>query len=284
MALLNIAALAQRTGVPPDTLRKWEERYGVLRPERTRGGQRRYSELDAARVEWLRGRLAEGYRIGEAAALLGRGEGEAPNTARRLIAALREATERGDAIEIGRLVHHTLSLRRLEHALENVIEPLLEEVGNAWVSGALTPAHEHLLTQALRLRLGQLLTDPRPATRGAAVLACGPGEQHDIALVALGVLLSADGWQVAFLGGDTPAEAALAVATQTGARALCVSVTMRAALGALEADLARVRRPDGLELVVGGDAVTPRASSRLRALEVDGDLPGVVRTLRRVAR
>ena len=42
--LLNIAALSRRTGVAADTLRKWEQRYGVLRPERTAGGQRRYTD------------------------------------------------------------------------------------------------------------------------------------------------------------------------------------------------------------------------------------------------
>ena len=52
--LLNIAAIARRTGVAPDTLRKWESRYGVLRPTRTAGGQRRYDEADVQRVEWLR--------------------------------------------------------------------------------------------------------------------------------------------------------------------------------------------------------------------------------------
>ena len=68
---LNIAALARRTGIAPDTLRKWEQRYQILQPDRTSGGQRRYSERDVARVEWLRERLDEGYRIGEAATLLG---------------------------------------------------------------------------------------------------------------------------------------------------------------------------------------------------------------------
>ena len=70
---MNIAALSRRTGVAPDTLRKWEQRYGVLKPSRTEGGQRRYSELDVARVEWLVARLADGYRISRAAALLGDG-------------------------------------------------------------------------------------------------------------------------------------------------------------------------------------------------------------------
>src|SRR5919112_967777 len=89
---LNIAALAHRTGVQPDTLRKWEHRYGVIRPDRTAGGQRRYSELDVARVEWLQARLAEGYRIGEAAALLGSSDlPTAPQTPEELCAALLQA-------------------------------------------------------------------------------------------------------------------------------------------------------------------------------------------------
>ena len=66
---LNIAALHRRTGVSPDTIRKWEQRYGVLHPDRTAGGQRRYSEEDVARVKWLKARIEEGYRIGEAAAI-----------------------------------------------------------------------------------------------------------------------------------------------------------------------------------------------------------------------
>src|SRR3954452_22359067 len=85
---LNIAALARRTGVAPDTIRKWEHRYGVIRPERTAGGQRRYSERDVARVEWLKARLGEGYRIGEAAQLLGSADLEA---APRSVDQLRDA-------------------------------------------------------------------------------------------------------------------------------------------------------------------------------------------------
>ena len=67
---LNIAAIARRTGVAPDTLRKWEQRYGVLQPARSSGGQRRYTETDVQRVEWLRDRIRDGWRIGEAARVL----------------------------------------------------------------------------------------------------------------------------------------------------------------------------------------------------------------------
>src|SRR5918912_4448219 len=101
---LNIAALSRRTGVPPDTIRKWEQRYAVLRPERTTGGQRRYSERDVARVEWLRARLEEGYRIGEAAALLGGGEAAPGRSTNELRSAISEAVARGDAAAVGALL------------------------------------------------------------------------------------------------------------------------------------------------------------------------------------
>ena len=47
---LTIGDLAERTGVPPATLRSWEARYGFPRPVRLAGGHRRYAERDVAAV------------------------------------------------------------------------------------------------------------------------------------------------------------------------------------------------------------------------------------------
>jgi methanogenic corrinoid protein MtbC1 len=38
------------------------------------------------------------------------------------------------------------------------------------------------------------------------VLACPPGERHDLGLVAFGLALRSQGWRITFLGADTPAE------------------------------------------------------------------------------
>ena len=57
--LLTIGDLAERTGVPPATLRSWEARHGFPSPLRLAGGHRRYTERDAAGVlEVLRHRDA----------------------------------------------------------------------------------------------------------------------------------------------------------------------------------------------------------------------------------
>ncbi len=56
-ALLSIREVSERTGIPVAGLRNWERRYGLPRPERSAGGQRRYREADCAMLmEVLRGR------------------------------------------------------------------------------------------------------------------------------------------------------------------------------------------------------------------------------------
>lgn len=269
---LNIAAVARRTGVAPDTLRKWEQRYAILRPTRTRGGQRRYDDSDVARVEWLKARLAEGYRIGEAAALLGGASAPVPATPEIVRAALREAIERADSAAIARLLDQAFALGPVEATLAEVVRPTLEEVGELWAAGRFTVAQEHLVSGAVRARLDRLLADARAGVRGVALLACAPGERHELGLLMLAVLLRADGWQVAYLGADTPLADAFALAERLDARLVCLSAGLPDRLGELERELAATRVPPRVEIVAGGRAVTPEWAKGVGVLYVDGDL------------
>jgi MerR family transcriptional regulator, light-induced transcriptional regulator len=266
---LNIAALTRRTGVPADTIRKWEQRYGVLCPERTSGGQRRYTEIDVARVEWLKARIHEGYRIGEAAALLG-SSAAAPESSAGLRTAFVEAARASDIDALGRLVEHTLALASLDEALTAVLAPALIDIGELWAAGELTVAQEHLASSAVRSALQRLLADARASVRGVAVLACAPGERHEIGLMMLAVLLRCDGWQVAFLGADTPLEDALGFATTIGATALCFSAATPEGARDVRGWIDDQRVPDTLEVTIGGRGTEIQdlsaAVDRLRAL------------------
>jgi methanogenic corrinoid protein MtbC1 len=248
---LNIAALTRRTGVPADTIRKWEQRYGVLRPERTPGGQRRYSELDVARVEWLKARLAEGYRIGEAASLLGFG-GAVPTTAQELRKSIVEATRANDVDALTQLVNQSLALHPLEDAFVTVLGPALVEIGELWEAGDVTVAQEHLASGTIRASVQRLLADARAGIRGVAVLACAPEERHEIGLLMLGVLLRAHGWQVAYLGADTPTDDAAKLAQRLDASLLCFSASNGERAAALQRELRKTDVPSGARVVVGG--------------------------------
>ncbi len=277
---LNIAALAKRTGVAADTLRKWEQRYKILSPTRTSGGQRRYSEVDIARVEWLVDRLGEGFRIGEAAALLGGAAVETSRTPQQHRDALLNAAAAADIESVARLLDQAFALHPLAETLTSVVEPLLRRVGDEWKAGNFTVAQEHLVSEAVRARIERLLADARGGVRGLAVLACPPGERHDCGLLMLAVLLRADGWQVAYLGADTPLEDAFDLADRVDASVLCLSATMPETMTGLKTALSSRAQ---LEVIIGGAAATATAVESTGARYANSNLSGAVRELRALA-
>jgi MerR family transcriptional regulator, light-induced transcriptional regulator len=283
-ALLNIAALSRRTGVAPDTLCKWEQRYGVLRPVRTAGGQRRYSETDVQRVEWLRDRIRDGWRIGEAARVLDEAGATALDDPAELRAALVESVAANDLQGVSATLEQAFAVLPLEQALTDVVTPALRWTGDAWHRGELSVAQEHAISAKVRSHLGRLVSDSRGSVRGVAVLACAPGERHDIGLLMLAVMLRTDGWRVEFLGADTPADAAVAFAQESGATILCISTSRQESVEALRKALSAATRPEGLTLVLGGAAMTSAVARELRGTYADAGLDAAVTRLRKLSR
>jgi DNA-binding transcriptional MerR regulator len=70
VATYSIGAVARMVGVPPATLRTWEERYRIVEPVRSEGGHRLYSRLDVERLRFVAGRVREGISPGDAHRML----------------------------------------------------------------------------------------------------------------------------------------------------------------------------------------------------------------------
>src|SRR5260370_22184897 len=68
--LYSIGAASKALGVPAATLRTWQDRYGVVRPERSRGGQRLYSEDQLEQLRFLAEHVAAGLSPADAHRLL----------------------------------------------------------------------------------------------------------------------------------------------------------------------------------------------------------------------
>jgi methanogenic corrinoid protein MtbC1 len=281
--LLNIAAISRRTGIAPDTLRKWELRYGVLRPARTPGGQRRYSELDVQRVEWLRDRIRDGWRIGEAARVIDEAGAAALDEPIELRDALIASIRDSDPVTLTATLDQAFAVLPLEEALTDVVTPALRWTGEAWHRGELSVAQEHAITAKVRAHLDRLISDAQGGVHGVAVLACAPGERHDIGLLMLAVMLRTDGWRVEFLGADTPVRETFTFACAIGATMLCISAARDESLEALRSALATVSPPEGVALVLGGAAMTPEIARELRAIYADGKLDLAVARLRKLA-
>jgi methanogenic corrinoid protein MtbC1 len=278
--LLNIAAISKRTGIAPDTLRKWESRYGVIRPQRTAGGQRRYDEQDVARVEWLRDRLADGWRIGEAARVLEETTSPPLSEPDALARALIDAAGSSDPARVGALLDQAFAVLPLEVALTDVVTPALRWVGEEWHAGRLSIAREHAMTSRVRAKLEQMMADQRGSVRGTAVLACAPGEQHDLGLLMLAVALRADGWKVEYLGANTPVDTAVRYASEIEASVVCFSASRRDTVASLRSGIDALHDHDGLTLFVGGPGVARQDIRGLDVVRSDDDLAAAVAQLR----
>jgi MerR family transcriptional regulator, light-induced transcriptional regulator len=264
-------------GVSPELLRAWEQRYGLLRPTRSPGGYRLYGEEDAQRVARMRGALDEGLSAAEAArvALAARvpSDGLIEVTRTRLL----DAAERYDEAAVHAALDEGIAAFGLEEFLRDLVLPTLVELGRRWKDGKIEVGQEHFASTLVR---GRLLALARLWGRGAgplALLACAPGEQHDISLIIFGLLLRSYGWRVLFLGADTPFWT-LEDAARTTAPAVVVVVTFDPAL--LESEGVALRRLGRIApLVLSGPGASSAMSAKLRVRRLDGDLVDAARVV-----
>jgi MerR family transcriptional regulator, light-induced transcriptional regulator len=271
--LLRIGELSRRSGVSPELLRAWERRYGLLRPTRSPGGLRLYSADDLSRVREMQHHLAGGLAAAEAAALAARSEDEQvvpsprlPATARGELAAALDAFDEPRAQST---LDQLLSEATVESVLTDVILPYLEELGERWERGEATVAQEHFSTSVLR---GRLLGLARGWGRGLgplALLACLPGERHELGLMAFGLALRSHGWRVAYFGSDTPLET---VDEAVGALEPSLVVLSTVAPDLVHAALPQLQMlASRYRVALGGDGVVGLDSSGLDVIVLEGD-------------
>jgi len=270
-AALRIGELSKRSGVSPELLRAWERRYGLLRPTRSAGGLRLYSLDDLERVREMRRHLASGLAAAEAAALVSRPAQVAEAGHGMADAARAELTDALDSFDEPRAqaaLDELLSAATVDTLLTEVVLPYLRELGDRWERGEASVAHEHFASSVLR---GRMLGLARGWGRGLgplALLACLPGEQHELGLIAFGLALRARGWRVAYLGSDTPVETLTVAADSLRPAAVVVTAVTAARVRTVEAELRDLAARH--RLAIGG-AATVDGARAAGALVLTGD-------------
>jgi MerR family transcriptional regulator, light-induced transcriptional regulator len=206
---LRIGVLAQRTGVSPELLRAWEQRYGLLHPSRSEGGFRLYSDDDERRVRLTTDLIANGLSAAEAARQALEADVSTPPPVDgvlvgELAGRLRESLDAMDA-EVAHLVFdRLLATLSVTTVLGEVVLPYLRELGDRWATGDVSVAQEHFASNLIRGRLLGLARGWGAGEGPNVLLACPPGEAHDLALIVFGIEVARRGWRVTFLGADTP--------------------------------------------------------------------------------
>ena len=123
----------------------------------------------------------------------------------RGVGELREALDAMDAVAAHAVLDGLVASFTLETVLAGVVLPYLRELGERWQRGEASVAQEHFASNLLRARLLALARGWERGEGRTALLACAPGEQHDLPLIAFGLALRGRGWRIVFLGADSPA-------------------------------------------------------------------------------
>lgn len=213
---IRIGELARRTGVSPELLRAWEDRYGLLRPSRSPGGFRLYTEADEARTRRMIRLIDDGLSAAEAARqALTDVETTTPGAAPivdELADQLRAALDDFDGAAAHTAFDRLLAAVSPEVVLVDVVLPYLREVGERWAAGRASVAQEHFASHLIRGRLLAIARDWDTGAGPTLLLACLPGEAHDLGLIIFGILAARRGWRVTLLGADTPIDTLYATA------------------------------------------------------------------------
>jgi len=274
-ARLTIGALSRATGIPVETLRTWESRYGFPEPERKPSGHRLYPAALVPRLRRIAAALARGHRASECVpasddeldALLGTSspgtfasESEPLPAPGEDLGPMLEAVSTFDADRLTRMLLGEWARLGPMEFLTRRVAPLVHLVGDQWRGGQLQITHEHFLSERLAdiLRTVRLPFDAR-ASGPLVVCATLPGERHALGLQMAALVAAVEGWRVLYLGTEVPPEQVVSTALEAGARVVALSVSSATSGPASLEMLSGLRRelPARVPMLVGGQGAPP---------------------------
>lgn len=278
-ARVRVGELGRRVGLSEHVLRAWERRYGLLRPERSPGGYRLYSAADERRIRRMQAHLAAGLSAAEAARaalseeragpLQGRTESAGGDGVADLAQDLADRLDRLDEPGAQAALDRLFADFTLETVLREALLPYLHYLGDRWEHGQASIADEHFASNLLRGRLAGFARGWGHGHGPRAVLACPPGEQHDMGLLMFGIVLHRCGWRVEYLGASTPIAELARTARQAHADTIVLAAAIENHFDGLTDDLARLARQ--IPLALAGAGATQALADETGARLLTGD-------------
>lgn len=259
--LLPISAVERETGLPKDTLRVWERRYGFPLPSRDEAGERLYTQEDVNRLRIVRRLVDQGWRPGK---LLSASEDELRNiidaepvagVPTLLTGEILAAIRSHDVGGLRAILHGALLEKGLQRMVGDLVAPLNVNIGEAWLRGELGIADEHFYTEQIQSFLrGTLAGYARTGKPPRVLLTTLPEEEHSLGLLMVEVMLVTEGTQCCSLGPRMPLSdiRTSAVTSDTDIVALSFSAAYPARQATAGMRALRTSLPEHVEIWAGG--------------------------------
>lgn len=213
MGNYSIKELEQLSGIKAHTIRIWEKRYEIIKPQRTTTNIRFYSDEDLKKIINVSVLNANGFKISKIAEMsdqeifekileISQTDSDSSVHINQLTVAMVDLDEEKFETSLSGLF-----LRyNFEETMLEIVYPFLEKIGILWQSDKITPGQEHFISNLIRQKMIVAIDSlPLPsADRTKAVLFLPEGELHEIGLLFYHYLVRKAGFRTIYLGQTVP--------------------------------------------------------------------------------
>lgn len=274
--LYPIKIVERKTGLSHHVIRIWEKRYNVISPVRTEANHRLYSDDDIELLCILKRLTENGFHIGQISRLPRKKLLELQEKEKHVTVSddanerygikdspdfyLKTCMEKIRSLETGKLLdclsRASISLSK-PVLLEQVITPLLHEIGEEWQEGKLRVLHEHFSSSVIRTFLdGIRARGEYTSSSNKIVIATPAGQLHEFGSLLAAIVSASEGWEVIYLGPSLPAEEIIETVIKTGAKVLSLSIVYNAEYFSMSQEIKKLGMyiPQDRRIIYGGRA------------------------------
>jgi MerR family transcriptional regulator, light-induced transcriptional regulator len=290
----TIQQVADITGLSKQVIRKWEERYGIIKPERMENGYRIYSKKDVQTLIKTKSLSEQGHTLKQAAFLVQDME-EVPEISivqenpvhrdEQLNEYVLQLLEKGwhcDEIELNLILKQAYHHVGLERFITNIVVPFLKEVGKKWENHEWDEFQESVSSLVVRDFLVQLRRNHPYRENAPFVLgACLPNEQHEVPLHLILVQFMLEGWKTQLIGTSPAPGAIESLVHKLKPNVVLLSVTTAIPF---EKDPGMLERLDqfaesqkDISFYLGGQGISSLPNSKPRAITVTNSIEDILR-------
>ena len=214
----SIKDLENISGIKAHTIRIWEKRYGLLSPDRTDTNIRRYSLSSLQKLLNITLLYNHGFKISKIASLdreeipiMVREIALKSNSEQVAINALKLSMVNFDTVLFDATYEEILLQNDFDFAFINIFMPLMNELGILWQTNAISPSHEHFVTnlikQKIHIQTEMLQKEYIPQRNNKVfVLYLPEDEIHELGILFLNYYILKFGYKTIFLGQSLQTE------------------------------------------------------------------------------
>jgi len=213
MNSFTIKDLENLSGIKAHTIRIWEQRYSLFKPERTETNIRYYSCEELKKILNIALLNKYGYKISHIDKMCEQEISEKILSLSRLqaqqeciVSDLIKCMVDIDTEKFEQVLQQCIKTKGIEKTIVQIIFPYLERIGILWLTNHINPAQEHIITNLVRQKLiAGIENIPAPDAPGKKMLLFLPeGEHHELGLLFMYYMLKKRGINVIYLGANIP--------------------------------------------------------------------------------